>query len=109
LKSFQAAFIVETQTSETITKIASYYLIVSSATHSNLRPIFTFAKMSAYQVLSAQPGLTAQPSYSEDQIDLIWAMGLASLESNNGELVLPQPMETSLTKSQIDDLKLRLR
>jgi hypothetical protein len=65
--------------------------------------------MSAYQVLSAQPGLTAEASYSQAQIELIWAMGLASLESNNGELVLPQPMESCLTESQIDDLKLRLR
>ena len=65
--------------------------------------------MSTYQVLSAQPGLTAQSSYNQAQVDLIWAMGLASLESNNGELVLPPAMETSLTESQIDDLKLRLR
>lgn len=65
--------------------------------------------MSSYYVHSAQPGLTAQKSYSQAQIDLIWAMGLASLESNNGELVLPQPMEACLTQSQIDDLKLRLR
>jgi hypothetical protein len=65
--------------------------------------------MSAYQVLSAQPGSTAQGSYSQSQVDLIWAMGHASLQSNNGELVLPLPMESCLTKAQIDDLKLRLR
>ena len=65
--------------------------------------------MSAYQAFSAQPSLTTQGSYSQAQIELIWAMGLTSLESNNGELVLPQPMESCLTESQIDDLKLRLR
>jgi hypothetical protein len=64
--------------------------------------------MSSYHVNSAQPSLTAQTSYSQAQVDLIWAMGLASLESNNGELVLPQPMENCLTQSQIDDLKQRL-
>ena len=53
--------------------------------------------------------MTVMSVYSGAQVDLIWAMGLASLESNNGELVLPQAMETCLTQPQLDDLKLRLR
>ena len=74
-----------------------------------ISPTSNITKMSSYQVHSVQPASTAQESYNQAQVDLIWAMGLASLESNNGELVLPQPMETCLSQGQIDDLKLRLR
>lgn len=65
--------------------------------------------MSTIQALSAQPSLSGGGLYNQGQVDLIWAMGLASLESNNGELVLPEPMESYLAESQINDLKLRLR
>ena len=65
--------------------------------------------MSIHRALSAPPRLTAHGSYSQAQIELIWAMGLASLESNDGKLVIPQYMKACLTESQIDDLKLRLR
>jgi hypothetical protein len=65
--------------------------------------------MSSHQVHSVQLAFAAQESNDQAQIDLIWAMGLASLESNNGELVLPAPMETCLSQDQIDDLKARLR
>jgi len=65
--------------------------------------------MSSFHVPPPPASMTIMSVYSGAQVDLIWAMGLASLESNNGELVLPQTMETCLTRIQIDDLKLRLR
>jgi hypothetical protein len=65
--------------------------------------------MSSFHVPPIPASMTVMSAYNGAQVDLIWAMGLASLESNNGELVLPQTMETCLTQLQIDDLKLRLR
>jgi len=65
--------------------------------------------MSSFHVPPPPASMTVMSVCDGAQIDLIWAMGLASLESNNGELVLPQTMETCLTQLQIDDLKLRLR
>jgi hypothetical protein len=65
--------------------------------------------MSSFHVPLPLASMTVVSVYNGAQVDLIWAMGLASLESNNGELVLPQTMETCLTQLQIDDLKLRLR
>jgi hypothetical protein len=65
--------------------------------------------MSSFHVPLPLASMTVLSVYNGAQVDLIWAMGLASLESNNGELVLPQTMETYLTQLQIDDLKLRLR
>jgi hypothetical protein len=45
----------------------------------------------------------------EAQVDLIWQMGLASLSSNNNELVLPQSIATYLPQASVEKLKLKLR
>lgn len=45
----------------------------------------------------------------EAQVDLIWQMGLASLASNNNELILPQSMATYLPQTSVEKLKLKLR
>ena len=65
--------------------------------------------MAASQAISAQPNLSNSGLLNNAQIELIWAMGLASIEANNGELVLPKPMGMLLSPAQVDDLKLRLR
>ena len=48
-------------------------------------------------------------AYNAGQVDLIWEMGLASLESNDGELVIPASMQKYLNADQVEDLKARLR
>jgi len=50
-----------------------------------------------------------QSSMSTSHVEVIWAMGLASLAGNNNELILPQHMAEGLTHEAIEDLKLRLR
>ena len=65
--------------------------------------------MAAYQVLTTQPDFETPGEHNDAQIDLIWAMGLVNLESNNGELILPAHMATYLSFEHIEDLKLRLR
>jgi len=44
-----------------------------------------------------------------DQIEIIWQMGMASLASNDNELVLPMRMAKQLSEENIEELKLRLR
>ena len=46
---------------------------------------------------------------ANDQVEIVWQMGLASLLSNNGELVLTLAMAASLAPKGIEELKIRLR
>jgi hypothetical protein len=45
----------------------------------------------------------------DSQVDIIWQMGIASLSSNNNELVLTEAMASNLPEASVEDLKSKLR
>jgi hypothetical protein len=59
--------------------------------------------------MQSQPEISIPDMTMEAQVEIIWQMGLASLSSNNNELVLPQHMATYLPAANVEDLKLKLR
>jgi len=58
---------------------------------------------------TSPPALAAEVISGDKQVEVVWAMGLASLDRNKGEIVLPLLMASCLSGSQVEDLKLRLR
>jgi hypothetical protein len=77
--------------------------------------LLTRRRISIAAIMAASPGTSIMPTlrgpgaYNADQVDLIWEMGLESLESNDGELVIPASMQKYLSADQVEDLKSRLR
>jgi hypothetical protein len=79
----------------------------------SIAPLFTPINSLLYRVISIMADSEYMSSSTEipmeAQVDLIWQMGLASLASNNNELVLPQSMATYLPQASVESLKLQLR
>lgn len=49
------------------------------------------------------------PGLGEEQIEIMWQMGVASLASNNNQLVIPNFMAVQLSEKNVNDLKTRFR
>lgn len=65
--------------------------------------------MSDFEIMASKADANMSDIAMESQVEIIWQMGLASLSSNNNELILPQAMTSHLTEASIEDLKSKLR
>lgn len=65
--------------------------------------------MQAYQQSLFPSPTIRQNELQAEEVDLIWHMGIASLASNNYELVIPIHVAQRLTKTSVEALKERLR
>jgi hypothetical protein len=65
--------------------------------------------MSDSEIMESQADVTMSEITIDSQVDIIWQMGIASLSSNNNELVLTEAMASNLPEASVEDLKSKLR
>jgi hypothetical protein len=65
--------------------------------------------MSDSEIMESQADVNMSEITIDSQVDIIWQMGIASLSSNNNELVLTEAMASNLPEASVEDLKSKLR
>ena len=65
--------------------------------------------VSIYLADSAASATSIPMGVPNAQLDVIWEMSVASLSTNNDELVIPQFVALKLSQENMEDLKSRFR
>ena len=65
--------------------------------------------MSDSEIMESHVDVNMTDFTMNSQVEIIWQMGIASLASNNNEIVLTRSMASGLPEASVEDLKSRLR
>lgn len=65
--------------------------------------------MSDSEIMESHVDVNMTDFTMNSQVEIIWQMGIASLASNNNEIVLTGSMASGLPEASVEDLKSRLR